>query len=601
MQVAAISIGNYRSFGKKEQLDGLSPVNIVIGPNNTGKSNVLKLLQMYQGMYAGNQSFNSKMLHADNKTTPMTFEIEYQFLKAESDHLLKFFKFQSSDIAAAFENGKILRGYKHSMSFGADGLLTSESIATLDSRGGTELWVPLFGQEGTHKQTSFWFVDLITEINKLQTSGQSVDAQKKQITSKGQPNRAFDWNISRGPVEFEIGEIIKAFVKTWTFLLPTRAVSPRGSPGEDTLIQPNASNLVRVLNSLQTEDPDYFVEVIKKVQQIMPGLTKITAPLRGGEVTTILKEPGGVSVELADSSSGVQQTLSIVTYIFTSQVGSLLMIEEPEMNLHASAQRALFQIIKLAAIQRPLQFIITSHSTIFAQISEPNSVYYLDKVEGSSRVRRLKEGPELKELKQALGHENSDIFGYNAILILEGPTETAALPKLTKPIEMNLLELGIKIMNIGGAGEIRRISHLLEFVSDTGTIPFVMLDGHSVIKNEIPRLIKEDLLKKENVLILDQDFEDCFNKKVLAQALVNVASHHGLPISVDESEITRSGGDKNTSAVLHRLYHEKTGFGLSKPELGDFVADIILGIPLDERTLTAPEEFLKMIKTKLTK
>lgn len=599
LHITALRVQNFRSYKEKQACDGISFVNVVIGPNNAGKSNLVRVLQWYRGMARGQTSATPNILHTGNQRSSVTFEIEYELDDQELDELTKHLKFQSDDIAKIFKDGKILKKIKHEMEFGPEGHLLNEVVWTRDVRG-SATWVKLFGNGGSPpKNFAFWYVDFGSEVTKLGTAGQSIDDQQKPIVNRAQPNRAFDWQLSDGLIEPAIGNMIIQYINSWTWLMPYRAVAARSQAGQDTQLQPSGGNLVRVLNTLQTEDPDSFEDLVKKVQQIIPGLIRITAPPRGTEVTGQLREPGGVSVEMADTSSGFQQALVIVTRIITAVDNSLIMIEEPEMNLHASAQRALFSLIKSMAIQKNIQFLLTTHSTIFAEIGDDTSVYYVDKVDGSSRIRKLKEAPELRELKQALGHENTDLFGFNALLIVEGPTEARAFPKFASALDINLVRAGIKLMNIGGSGEVKKITHLLEFVKDSGTIPFLMLDGHSVVGSEIPKLVKGNLVKSENVLILPKEFEDCFDTPILAQALEKVASNHNVTIQVKANEISPTANEKSTSSVLHRLYHDKTGYALSKPELGEAIADIVIIVPLASRKLTKPEEFLKTVKSSL--
>jgi AAA15 family ATPase/GTPase len=47
MRAAAIEIENFRSFVKTSLRD-MGPVNVLIGPNNAGKSSVLKALYLIQ-------------------------------------------------------------------------------------------------------------------------------------------------------------------------------------------------------------------------------------------------------------------------------------------------------------------------------------------------------------------------------------------------------------------------------------------------------------------------------------------------------------------------------------------------------------------------
>jgi predicted ATP-dependent endonuclease of OLD family len=140
------------------------------------------------------------------------------------------------------------------------------------------------------------------------------------------------------------------------------------------------------------------------------------------------------------------------------------MIEEPEINLHASAQRSLFKLLKSLTVTKKCQFIITTHSTIFSRIASNVSTFLVTKTEDDSTIRKLNEPIELQNLKQVMGHENTYFFGFNAVLIVEGQSEIEAMTIMGRTLDIDLVEIGIKIISIGGTGNTTRILELLKFI-----------------------------------------------------------------------------------------------------------------------------------------
>ncbi len=65
---------------------------------------------------------------------------------------------------------------------------------------------------------------------------------------------------------------------------------------------------------------------------------------------------------LADVGFGISQVLPVVTALFYVPEGSIVLIEQPELHLHPSAQAALADLFLEVAEKRKLQLIIESHS-----------------------------------------------------------------------------------------------------------------------------------------------------------------------------------------------------------------------------------------------
>ncbi len=68
-----------------------------------------------------------------------------------------------------------------------------------------------------------------------------------------------------------------------------------------------------------------------------------------------------VSLQMALSSTGARQVITVIAQVFGAPRGSLIMIEEPEISLHPEAQTKLVEMFA-KAIESDKQIIITTHS-----------------------------------------------------------------------------------------------------------------------------------------------------------------------------------------------------------------------------------------------
>ena len=99
------------------------------------------------------------------------------------------------------------------------------------------------------------------------------------------------------------------------------------------------------------------------------GVGELKAGLHGGSQTgsDYLDKELKAVLNLALSSSGARQILTVITQLFWSAQGSLLMIEEPEISLHPQAQVDVLEMFAEAINQDNKQIIATTHSHIMLQ------------------------------------------------------------------------------------------------------------------------------------------------------------------------------------------------------------------------------------------
>jgi putative ATP-dependent endonuclease of the OLD family len=588
---------NFRSYRTKASVDEMPEMSILIGRNNAGKSNLIKAIDSYKKMENGHD-MPPRFLHTGNTKSPLVLEIEYVLDSTERDSVLQHLTYRSGEIAEAMKSSKLFWGLKHYLRLTPTGILDEESVAVSNFSGNwLAIWGCTKGDSNSGNNTAFWQHDLHGAAQNLPIA---KDLQTHYFNggSFERRSRAFQWAGLSLPMS-EFGNILRAYVQKMLWIPPLRQASARIGLQQDMKINPSGDNVVRVLNTVQGEDPDLFKELMKEVIEIIPDIERIRTPSRGGSAAGIINEPGGVEIELDEAGTGMQQTLILVNHLMLQPPNSLLFIEEPEIGLNASAQRALFRLMKRLANARQQQMVITTHSTIFTESSERVATYLLDKKEGVSTVRRLQEPAELRQIKQALGHENTDLFGYNAVLIVEGDTEEKCLPLLAQGLDLDLVRLGIRVINIGGTGAAVRIDKLLDYVADSDTVPFVMLDDHSPAAKGKDRWIAEKIVDKQNVVLLPKEFEDCFDDKVLAAAVASVANLHGSTVNITDAGIAafRTGG-KAVVTYLEREYFQATGHSLSKPELGLAIGEL-LAKAKPKNALTRPEEVLKTIQQQL--
>lgn len=137
------------------------------------------------------------------------------------------------------------------------------------------------------------------------------------------------------------------------------------------------------------------------------GISDLNAGLKGQNESgsDYLDSELKVVLDLALSSSGVRQILTVITELFWAPEGSLLMIEGPEISLHPQAQIDVLEMFSEAISQDSKQIIATTHSHIMLQAlgyavhkgwleRDDIGVYHVEKGKSGTKAKLLPLGKQ---------------------------------------------------------------------------------------------------------------------------------------------------------------------------------------------------------------
>ena len=171
----------------------------------------------------------------------------------------------------------------------------------------------------------------------------------------------------------------------------------------------------------------------------------------------------GVETPIENKGSGLQSLLIIELFKFYCKVfnqSSLLILEEPELFLHPHAKRMLSEILKdfvdNSKNKHENQIILTSHSDEFISNVDIENINVIRKTsEGTKKSRIDKanygDGKELQKLKIELQHKNAEMFFAEKVILVEGE-EQILIPEIVKSIyKENILNNNdVSIVKVGG-------------------------------------------------------------------------------------------------------------------------------------------------------
>lgn len=194
-----------------------------------------------------------------------------------------------------------------------------------------------------------------------------------------------------------------------------------------------------------------------------PDILTDFAEIVGGEYTVTRNDelyylPKGKRVKLSmdESSSAVRSLLDIGFYLrHQAQLGDLLMVDEPELNLHPENQRRIARLFA-RLVNLGIKVFITTHSDYI--IKELNTLIMLDR-----------DRPYLKEIAEKEGYRREELISSKKIKVyiaeetsikLEGKTRKTKCQTLT-PADIDP-ELGIEVRSFDTAiDEMNRIQEAI--------------------------------------------------------------------------------------------------------------------------------------------
>lgn len=236
-----------------------------------------------------------------------------------------------------------------------------------------------------------------------------------------------------------------------------------------------------------------------------------------------------VSLPLKNRSKGFNWFFSFIVWFSKIQSDGnknfILLLDEPGLNLHASAQSDLLRYIEDLA--KEYQIIYTTHSPFMIDsnhLERVRTVYDSDSGSIISSAIQEKDPDTLFPLQAALGYDIAqNLFISKNNLLVEGPADLLYLSILSSILESEKregLKDSITIVPIGGMD---KVASFISLLRGNKLNIVCLLDSFSDQKGKqrIDYLIKTKIIKDRNVRYFDEfvttsnnkaDIEDLFEK-----------------------------------------------------------------------------------------
>lgn len=601
MRIFWISTEGLKSLRSSQltELRDLATYNVLIGPNNAGKSALLESIQLLRGVV------NSIPVDGSYSRDPPADRIAFEVgLELSHDEI--------RTLAIKLGVGVVPDELLHSLSRWSFLFeMRSQARGWLKGQAALRRWWIVTDNDchevGAVDHDEAWASIYYNSIQELVLKAASeppipVDAlvqTLKKAKSRGaqQPPLAPGRN-ELGP----LGEMIWGLarkIRRLDSLRTPREYHRLESVGTEQTLNSNAENLLAFLHVYFSKRPYERSKFNRAFHQILPELYGFLDPVEHPDVKLKIAPKADADAEesydIRNVGGAARQVLCILAFVWTAEPEEILLIEEPELNLHPSAQRKLSSFLLDLARHRNLQIVLSTHSTVFARQGADCRTYLVTLDPQRGTVTRLLEELELGATLVALGMRQAYVFGYDVCVFWPGESEGQAMPPLIQALALangiDPDDLGIWPVNLKGSAQQKTVQHYLRYIHGSSVTPYLVLDDDQGVREFVQDLVKQGLVSEEHCHIWEgrprqrrsesvgSEFEDNFTDDQLISAANQLAEmeygEEGMPgqLSVSEFRSRLKKGTLKTSQELQKYYVEIFGTpGWSKPILNDILA-----------------------------
>ncbi|NBV41876.1 DUF2813 domain-containing protein [bacterium] len=397
--IKRIKINRYKSI--KDLTIHLDHLNVIFGPNASGKSNFLDALQLlsrivvtkdlqsvfeppYRGKPIESFFFDSGGIPENLKQDRLSFSLEVDIeLSAHTidtvEEKILIFRGRAAD--SKLKKITLHKNLRYRIEI-------SIMPATGDLGVSSECLMPL-KTDGTVDNSRKAFLEPMDQKLVLRMEGQSRPTYH---------DRNLPYSIVSLPLYAPHYPHVTAFkeeLSRWLFFY----FEPRERMRAPNTVRPVAhigqmgENLAAFLNGLKAERPDSFKALQRAMSYILPSISAIDLEVnRFGEIEVGVTE-NGVKVPARLLSEGTLRLIGLLSIIYSSNPPSLVGFEEPENGIAPQRLQVIAQFLSQLKKNKKMQFIVTSHSNSLADMVDSKDIYLSQKKGASTVIFPLRDEP----------------------------------------------------------------------------------------------------------------------------------------------------------------------------------------------------------------
>lgn len=462
MKIKEISIKNCLSFSEqginKDNKIELSDLNLFIGKNNSGKSNILKIINLIKTiLFSISQLDDSKPDHLlDFRLKADRLEGDFRdfFYRQDLNR-----KIEVSFMLEIEQDDKMIVDFLNSPVKNTENPIVF--MFRLDEKSYPKLIKICAVIE--HKLKAFQMGLTRVEIENKHSAYKDkpvFDLEKQVLLSLvdsrwGDHEKVYDidtvseewWKRNFPAVDVALRRFLNLVYQNYIddliiHIKPIRKIEAFKHNFEDPQYE-EKGNIINTLDRLRDGrllERNNFKTIKEFLQELVfqgevYDSFEIIFPLKNSAVRELEIDVNGQILPLSHYGAGVEQLLSLATEIVQHGNNKLVLIEEPEVHFHPDLQRKFIDFLNKNKETFGHQYLITSHSSVFINkiIEARGKVFYVYSAQNKDKIKHSLvselNAENIVQLFRDLSLRGSDLLQANGIIWVEGPSDRIYLEK----------------------------------------------------------------------------------------------------------------------------------------------------------------------------
>ncbi len=383
----------------------LTDLTAIIGANSSGKSNILKAINLVIGQtYATIKSFSIEDFYNFDVNNHITIEVHFK-QSLVCDPQVKGFRLFNDGI--------------------------SVSYIALDNAGN-----PCTYYKGNEKKVTNQMRDEVPLIYITLDRQSTQQIRPSQWTLYGKLLSYVSSTISSNDNDTFVSELDQTY---------QRNVFPYVEPVETLLTQFVKEQTGRNLNlNLSVIDPSMILK----------------------DLRPRIQDNNGFEIDVEKEGAGIQSAVTIAiarTYATVTQMPLIIAIEEPEIFLHPHGCRHFYSILKSLS-SSGVQVLYTTHRETFIDIREYQNIKLVYKKGISTEVKSFNgQITDFDEIKAAskFDLEMNEVFFAEKVILVEGPADKIAIKMAFENLGKDIDSFNISVIECGSISNIKPMIEIL--------------------------------------------------------------------------------------------------------------------------------------------
>ena len=337
--LTSLNINNFQSC-KSVVIQNLGSINVIFGMNNSGKSSILKAMNLPVQPYLTRGA------------------VEW----GKEDSVTPYLANYNETVSGKNSHNNIEISYKMKSSRFSQGISKVSTMEEYINHNFDEVIV-CFKIDKDNRIEEF-LLDKNRNTIYEKTSGGVFGFNGKRLAWGGNGSGLnWDFNPPDGAFQQLKDEVVNFFRGLYLLTVSRKPQDWRIAPRKWDRIGIHGENVVSLLNWLKNSDEILYSNICESISMISPNIGFTNGPMDEDGLVSITHQASDDSLKVNTllSGTGINQAIPIIVQLLYAKKNDVIMIEEPEISLYPSAQEILVNIMVDEAMKGK-QIILTTHS-----------------------------------------------------------------------------------------------------------------------------------------------------------------------------------------------------------------------------------------------